>query len=166
MLRPIVEAAGYRVVGDEHDGDADLVIAAEGEELPEESATKTIWLRAEPEAAGKKDESIYRYDRAGLLMALKTAGRGEGQMNELLLVVTIAGERVALACGRGRIRGRARHADPGAARRAARRRPFGASQPRADGDRLHALARARRRAIAPTASAKRRSSSSTAIIMR
>ena len=40
---------------------------------------KTIWLRAEPDAAGKKDESIYRYDRAGLLMALKTAGAGRGK---------------------------------------------------------------------------------------
>ena len=79
MLRPIVEAAGYRVVGDEHQGDADLVIAARGEELPEVSAKNRIWLRAEPDAAGKKDESIYRYDRAGLLMALKTAGAGRGK---------------------------------------------------------------------------------------
>jgi two-component system chemotaxis sensor kinase CheA len=79
MLRPIVEAAGYRVVGDEHQGDADLVIAARGEELPEESAKNMIWLRAEPDAAGKKDDSIYRYDRAGLLMALKTAGAGRGK---------------------------------------------------------------------------------------
>jgi two-component system chemotaxis sensor kinase CheA len=79
MLRPIVEAAGYRVVGDEHQGDADLVIAARGEELPDDAAKNTIWLRAEPDAAGKKDESIYRYDRAGLLMALKTAGAGRGK---------------------------------------------------------------------------------------
>jgi two-component system chemotaxis sensor kinase CheA len=79
MLRPIVEAAGYRVVGEEHQGDADLVIAARGEELPQDSAKNTIWLRAEPDAAGKKDESIYRYDRAGLVMALKTAGAGRGK---------------------------------------------------------------------------------------
>lgn len=79
MLRPIVEAAGYRVVGDEHDGDADLVIAAQGSDVPEEAVKKTIWLRTEPDAAGKKDDSIYRYDRAGLLMALKTAGAGRGK---------------------------------------------------------------------------------------
>jgi two-component system chemotaxis sensor kinase CheA len=79
MLRPIVEAAGYRVVGDEHEGDADLVVAAQGAEVPDDAAKKTIWLRTEPEAAGKKDASIYRYDRAGLLMALKTAGAGRGQ---------------------------------------------------------------------------------------
>jgi two-component system chemotaxis sensor kinase CheA len=79
MLRPIVEAAGYIVVGDEHDADADLVIAAQGANVVGEAAKKTIWLRTEPEAAGKKDESIYRYDRAGLLMALKTAGAGRGK---------------------------------------------------------------------------------------
>jgi len=78
MLRPIVEAAGYHVVGDEHEGHADLVIAPQGAEVPADAAT-TIWLRTEPDAAGKKDESIYRYDRAGLLMALKTAGAGRGK---------------------------------------------------------------------------------------
>jgi two-component system chemotaxis sensor kinase CheA len=78
MLRPIVEAAGYRVVGDQDDCDADLVIASQGAEVPDEVANKTIWLRTEPEAAGKKDDSIYRYDRAGLLMALKSAGAGSG----------------------------------------------------------------------------------------
>jgi two-component system, chemotaxis family, sensor kinase CheA len=79
MLRPIIEAAGYRVVGGEHDGNVDLVIAAEGADVPADAARNTIWLRAEPEAAGKKDESIYRYDRAGLLMALKAVGAGRGQ---------------------------------------------------------------------------------------
>ena len=79
MLRPIVEAAGYQVVGEEHEGDADLVIAAQGAEVPEDTARTTIWLRTEPDAASKKDESIYRYDRAGLLMALKTAGAGRGK---------------------------------------------------------------------------------------
>jgi len=76
MLRPIVEAAGYRVVDDD-DGETqvDLVIAAEGQ-ATENDAEQTIWLRSAPEAAGKKDQSIYRYDRAGLLMALKSAGAG------------------------------------------------------------------------------------------
>jgi two-component system chemotaxis sensor kinase CheA len=78
MLRPIVEAAGYRVVGDEHQGDADLVIVSQGAEVAGDAAKKAIWLRAEPEPANKKDDSIYRYDRAGLLMALKSAGSGRG----------------------------------------------------------------------------------------
>lgn len=79
MLRPIVEAAGYRVVGEESEDKADLVIASQGAELPQEIAERTIWLRTDPEATGKKDESIYRYDRAGLLLALKSAGSRRGK---------------------------------------------------------------------------------------
>ncbi|MEO6224341.1 MAG: chemotaxis protein CheA [Sphingomicrobium sp.] len=76
MLRPIIEAAGYRVVGDGHEGAVDLVIAPHGEGSVAESAGRTIWLRSEPGGQGKKDPSIYRYDRAGLLLALKLGGAG------------------------------------------------------------------------------------------
>ena len=76
MLRPIVEAAGYRVVGEGDDVAADLVIAAQGEKV---DAANAIYLRSEPDPKGKKDVSIYRYDRAGLLMALKSAGAGRGK---------------------------------------------------------------------------------------
>jgi len=76
MLRPIVEAAGYRVVGDDSEVEADLVIASQGDSIGDDEA-RTIWLRTEPEPTGKKDDSIYRYDRAGLLMALKSAGRAK-----------------------------------------------------------------------------------------
>jgi two-component system chemotaxis sensor kinase CheA len=79
MLRPIVEAAGYRVVSDRDDGEADLVIASQGVEVSSDGAKRTIWLRSEPETSGKKDDSIYRYDRPGLLMALKSAGAGRGK---------------------------------------------------------------------------------------
>jgi len=79
MLRPLVEAAGYRVIDDAEEERADVVIASIGEEQPEEVTEKTIWLRTEPEAAGKKDESIYRYDRAGLLIALKSVCAGRGK---------------------------------------------------------------------------------------
>ena len=75
LLRPIVEAAGYRVIGDGDEGAADLVIAVQGDDVG--GAARAIFLRSEPEPAGKKDDSIYRYDRAGLLMALKSAGRGK-----------------------------------------------------------------------------------------
>jgi two-component system chemotaxis sensor kinase CheA len=78
MLRPLVEAAGYRVIDDADEEKADVVIATLGEELPESAEEKTIWLRAEPEPKSKKDDSIYRYDRAGLLIALKSAG-GRGK---------------------------------------------------------------------------------------
>ena len=49
MLRPIIEAAGYRVVGDDDLAEVDLVIAAQGDEIVEEAATHTIWLRPEPD---------------------------------------------------------------------------------------------------------------------
>ncbi|HEX2804527.1 MAG TPA: chemotaxis protein CheA [Sphingomicrobium sp.] len=77
MLRPIVEAVGYRVVGDEHEGEADLVITSERKSASK--AGRTIVIRSDPEASGKGDDSIYRYDRAGLLMALKSAGGGKGR---------------------------------------------------------------------------------------
>jgi two-component system chemotaxis sensor kinase CheA len=77
MLRPIVEAAGYRVVGDEYDGQPDLVIASQGEDAKTDSSGRKIVLR--PEREGDDQESIYRYDRAGLLMALKAAGVGGGK---------------------------------------------------------------------------------------
>jgi two-component system chemotaxis sensor kinase CheA len=79
LLRPIVEAAGYRVIGDEEEEEADLVIATKGSEAGATApADRTIWLRADPDGEGKKDDSIYRYDRAGLLMALKSAASGRG----------------------------------------------------------------------------------------
>ncbi len=73
MLRPIVEAAGYRVVA-EGDESADVVIVADGAKVAKGTAGRTIRLRAEPEASGAKDSSIYRYDRAALLVALKSTG--------------------------------------------------------------------------------------------
>ena len=82
LLRPIVEAAGYRVTGDsdEQAEAPDLVIATKGAEGAETlSGGRTIWLRTDPDAQGKKDDSIYRYDRAGLLMALKSVASGRGQ---------------------------------------------------------------------------------------
>jgi two-component system chemotaxis sensor kinase CheA len=79
MLRPLVEAAGYRVIDDAEEQQADVVIASVGEDLPEEVSGKTIWIRPDPEAASKKDDSIYRYDRAGLLMALKSVSAGRGK---------------------------------------------------------------------------------------
>jgi len=74
MLRPIVEAAGYRVVGDGDDAKADLVIVSDGAKVARGAAGRTIRLRTDPEAAGARDSSIYRYDRAALLIALKSAG--------------------------------------------------------------------------------------------
>jgi len=51
----------------------------EGAKVDKKSASKTIRLRSDPDVANDKDKSIYRYDRAGLLMALKSAGGGRGR---------------------------------------------------------------------------------------
>jgi two-component system chemotaxis sensor kinase CheA len=82
MLRPIVEAAGYRVVGSSDPVEADLVIASVGADVAEDSAARTIWLRADPDTEGKQDKTIYRYDRAGLLIALKSAGAESGTLQK------------------------------------------------------------------------------------
>ncbi|GAC1576913.1 MAG: hypothetical protein NVS3B5_08710 [Sphingomicrobium sp.] len=71
MLRPIVESAGYRVVGEGDDVPADLTIAIEGGTAAANSA-RTIWLRSDPEG-GARPDSIYRYDRNGLLAAIRFA---------------------------------------------------------------------------------------------
>jgi two-component system chemotaxis sensor kinase CheA len=76
MLRPIVEAAGYTVVGDDDDVDVDLVITGDPDAVAP-GAGRLLRLAANPDAANGKD-SIYRYDRTGLLVALKTAGAGRG----------------------------------------------------------------------------------------
>jgi two-component system chemotaxis sensor kinase CheA len=75
MLRPIVEAAGYRVVSEVDEVEADLAILSDAS-AEVAAAARTIRLRAEPDPASAKDETIYRYDRAALMMALKSAGAG------------------------------------------------------------------------------------------
>jgi two-component system chemotaxis sensor kinase CheA len=74
MLRPIVEAAGYRVVDEASEVDVDLTIAFAGQGAPDSG--QTIWLRAEPDSSGPSD-TIYRYDRDGLIAALKQAAGGK-----------------------------------------------------------------------------------------
>ena len=74
MLRPIVEAAGYLVIGEKDELIPDLVIASDGKPVSAVEGARTIVLRSDPE--GEDATSIYRYDRAGLLMALKAASAG------------------------------------------------------------------------------------------
>jgi two-component system chemotaxis sensor kinase CheA len=76
MLRPIVEAAGYLVIGENDELIPDLVIASDGKPVEVVDGAHTIVLRTDPE--GEDGETIYRYDRAGLLMALKAAGAVSG----------------------------------------------------------------------------------------
>ncbi len=73
VLRPLIEAAGYRVAfaGDPGSEGAAFVIA--GDDAP--VAGPAIRLRSLPAASGPGDASIYRYDRAALLSALGRAGK-------------------------------------------------------------------------------------------
>ena len=75
MLRPIVEAAGYLVIGEQDELSADITIVSQGRDLPPGEAGRVLRLASDPEAADGED-SVYRYDRAGLLIALKSASAG------------------------------------------------------------------------------------------
>lgn len=75
MLRPIVEGAGYRVVTSEADTHADLAIAWAGT-TGAQQARRTLFLSADAEGAANENH-LYRYDRAGLLVALREAAAGK-----------------------------------------------------------------------------------------
>lgn len=80
MLRPIVEAAGYRVVALDSDERADLMIAGAGaapKADPPPGDGRVLWLSASPDAPANENH-IYRYDRAGLLVALREAASAGG----------------------------------------------------------------------------------------
>lgn len=79
FLRPLVEAAGWTVVGPADASRADVEIAAAGASLSLTGAGRVIRLRSTPDEAPETVGSIYRYDRAGLLAALggvAAGGRG------------------------------------------------------------------------------------------
>ncbi len=78
MLRPIVEAAGYVVIGESDDLLPDLVIRSDGAPPRATGDAQVLTLASDPDAADGT-ASIYRYDRAGLMIALKSAGAGRGR---------------------------------------------------------------------------------------
>ncbi|MFL6723763.1 MAG: chemotaxis protein CheA [Sphingomicrobium sp.] len=75
MLRPIIEAAGYLVIGEQDELGADVTIVSQGRDVPAGESGRVLRLATDPDAADGQD-SIYRYDRAGLLIALKSASAG------------------------------------------------------------------------------------------
>jgi two-component system chemotaxis sensor kinase CheA len=73
----MVEAAGYRVVSEADEYEVDLAILSVADsDKPVSAAARVIRLRSEPDPVSPKDDTIYRYDRAGLLAALKSTARG------------------------------------------------------------------------------------------
>ena len=69
ILAPLIESAGYRVVDESFEGTADVAIATETTGQPL-TAGAVITLCADPERAGQVPNTLYRYDRAGLVAAL------------------------------------------------------------------------------------------------
>jgi len=81
ILLPLVEAAGYRVAFPGAAGSArpDVVIDSGGGELPPVAAdAPLVRLRGAHDPQPGDEDSIYRYDRAGLLTALRRHARKGG----------------------------------------------------------------------------------------
>ena len=66
-----MEAAGYRVVDEGYEGEADLAIVTEGARASGNAAA-LITLSADPDAGSASKDRLYRYDRSGLLARLAT----------------------------------------------------------------------------------------------
>lgn len=75
FVRPMVEAAGYRIV-DADEPDVDLAIVSQTADETPGSARQIIRLRSAPEEDPDQPDSIYRYDHKRLLSALRlSSGR-------------------------------------------------------------------------------------------
>ena len=75
FILQLIESAGYRVVGDEFEGAADVVIATEAHTNPIATGA-VITLYADPARAADQPEALYRYDRAGLIARLTALRSG------------------------------------------------------------------------------------------
>jgi two-component system, chemotaxis family, sensor kinase CheA len=75
FLRPLAEAAGYRVVGGADEARADIAISLEDEAVPPPMAGEVIRLRNSREERHAAEGSVYRYDRDGLVAAFTAARR-------------------------------------------------------------------------------------------
>lgn len=73
FLRPLAEAAGYRVTTEP--GEADIAIGMDDDTPPETGAGEVIRLRASREEQADMPGSVYRYDREGLAAAFAAARR-------------------------------------------------------------------------------------------
>ena len=82
MLRPMIESLGYRVIPAAEGVSADLLIASvDAPEQKNVAATQVLRIRSAPDQSGENDNSVYRYDRAGLLSALSRGSHHGGAFN-------------------------------------------------------------------------------------
>jgi two-component system chemotaxis sensor kinase CheA len=77
ILRPLIQAAGYQILpaAGADAARADLIIASSDAQMPIPQVAPVLRIRSRPERSGDDDDSIYRYDRAGLLTALTVHAR-------------------------------------------------------------------------------------------
>lgn len=75
FLRPLAEAAGYRIIHAADADEADIAIAMDDAPAGDARAGELIRLRTQPEAASGNAGSVYRYDREGLAAAFSAACR-------------------------------------------------------------------------------------------
>jgi two-component system chemotaxis sensor kinase CheA len=79
------------VIGEADELIPDLIIACDRAPAEAADGARTIVLRSDPD--GEDGTSIYRYDRAGLLMALKSAAAATEK---------VAGSQTKKRAGRGK----------------------------------------------------------------
>jgi two-component system chemotaxis sensor kinase CheA len=71
ILKPLLSASGYRIASDA-ETEADVVIQLDESEVSaDDDGSAVIRLRSDPDKLSETDGSIYRYDRQGLLAALR-----------------------------------------------------------------------------------------------
>ncbi len=75
ILRPMIEAAGYKIVGAGSEEAVDIAITMSAQESAPQRAGQVITLVDDPAAADHKVGVIYRYDRAALLASLSEKRR-------------------------------------------------------------------------------------------
>ncbi|WP_213979920.1 chemotaxis protein CheW [Sphingomonas sp. dw_22] len=77
FVRPLLESAGYRVTAQLAAGETPaVVLSSEDAPMPSEAGAPIVRLRRR-RAAKQGDDSVYRYDRAGLLSALEARVAGK-----------------------------------------------------------------------------------------
>jgi two-component system chemotaxis sensor kinase CheA len=79
FLKPMLEGVGYRVVSTLKAGEtADVVMTLDAAKVAAATGAPVVRLRSNRASAGEAEDDVYRYDRAGVLAALKASTGGRG----------------------------------------------------------------------------------------